>query len=120
MDVDAAMFGCIEDRLREDKAVSSDDGDVSVKVREISFGFCVAKGDGMADRYFQCLSTLMNGRGAQCLAASGGSRWLCIDRRHFMPGGDQRIEAMDGEIGGSHEDDAHCASERLLFSRVKP
>jgi len=67
----------------------------------------------MAHRDAEGLGALLDGRRAQRLATARGAGRLTIDGGELVTGGDQRVERRNGEIGGSHEGDAHGASETL-------
>jgi hypothetical protein len=49
----------------------------------------------------------VHGRGLQFPAAPRGPGRLGLGGHDLVPRRDDRLQRRDGEIGGSHEDDAH-------------
>ncbi len=114
MDVEAAVARRVEDRLRQDQAVSDDDADVGVKGRELRLRLVGAQAAGVAHLDPERLGAGMDGAWPVFLSAACRTRRLGIDADDLVPRRDQRVERGDREVGRAHEDDLHVAPFRTL------
>ena len=107
VDVEAAMSWRIEDWLRQDQAVSDDNGDVGFVGLEGGKRLVGFQEFWRKDRQAKCFGAHVDGGWAIFLAAPGGARGLRVDGGDVVASFDQRVQSQDREIGGAHEDQSH-------------
>ena len=113
MNVEAAEPRCIENRLWQDQPIGGDHSDIEIERGEGCLFLGVLERNRVADRNSEGLGALLDQCRLQCLTAAGWPRRLAISGYHVVAGGDQRFERRDGEIGSTHESNAHDFSETL-------
>ena len=107
MDIQAAVGGGIEHRLRQDQAISRDHRYVGVQRGEIGLRRCPAQTRRGADGQAMRLGPIMHRAPLQFLAALRRARRLGIDGGNIMPRRDQCGERRHRKGRRAHEDDAH-------------
>src|SRR6185437_16389519 len=110
VDVDAAHFRGIEDRLWKDQTVGGDHRQVGLQGTKALLLLLAAKGLGRPDLDPELLGPLVHRRLAIRFAAPGRPRWLAVGSDHLMLPRNEGIEARHGEVGRSHEDDAQLTT----------
>ena len=107
MNIEDAEARRIEDRLRQDNAVSHDDSRVGLKLTEPLLVHWVFQTFGREYGQPSGFGDLMHRRFTQSHAATGRARRLAIDRHDFVARFEERLKRRHGEIWRAHEDNAH-------------
>jgi hypothetical protein len=111
MQIEAAVFGRVENRLRQQQAIGRDDGDIGVQGGEGRRLFRAAQTLRRADREAEPLREKMDGGFLRGHPTSRRTRRLRIDRNHLMSPRANFPEKGGREIGRAHEDDPQTLAQ---------